>query len=80
MWWFIFMFLAVSYGGSLKQDKDAEQRFFAKHPKGISRGDLSQKVQNHLENDHWIQALKEFRKETGLGLKDAKEILQALRA
>ena len=73
------MYLVLALGGILAaQNRNARVRFKARHPNGISENDLSMKVQELLKAGQRIQALRHFRKDTGLGLKDAKEILATL--
>ena len=79
MWWFIGMCLVLALGGSLAaQNRNARVRLKAQHPNGVSEKDLSQKAQELLKAGQRLQALRQFRKDTGLGLKDAKEILDTL--
>lgn len=70
------MCVTVALAGSLAtRNRSARSRFEKQHPKGISETDLSAEVRGLLRDGRQIPALKQFRKETGLGLKDAKEIL-----
>jgi ribosomal protein L7/L12 len=77
MYWLIAMCVVTILVGTLsvQRDRAARTKFHAQHPNGVLVSDLSQKVQELLKNGQRIQALKQFRKDTGLGLKDAKEIL-----
>ena len=63
---------------SVRRYRAAKTRLFTQHPNGVTKTDLSQEVQELLHNGQRIQALKQFRKDTGLGLKDAKKILDTL--
>lgn len=76
MWWSIAMGVIIALAGSLAaRNRSARSRFEMQYPKGISNADLSAEVRGLLRDGRQIPALQRFRKETGLGLKDAKEIL-----
>ena len=55
----------------------AKDKFLAHHPV-LSFADLSPEVQTCIREGQRIAALKQFRKETALGLKDAKDILDRI--
>ena len=59
-----------------KRNRTAKARFLAQHPEGVSIASFSSEVQSFLAAGQHMRALRQFRKETGLGLKDAKEILE----
>ncbi len=61
-----------------RRNRGAKARFLAQHPNGVSETDLSREVQRLLRDGQRIRALKQFRKDTGLGLRDAKEIIDAV--
>ena len=70
------MCMVVVLGSSLAaRNRNARARFEKQCPGSMSEDDLSSEVRGFLQDGHRIRALKQFRKETGLGLKDAKEIL-----
>ncbi len=70
------MCVVVTLTGSLAaRNRGARSRFEKEHPGGMKQVDLSGDVRILLREGRRFPALKQFRKETGLGLKDAKEIL-----
>ncbi len=76
MWWLIAMFLSVVLVGSrATRNRHARARFEAQRKEGTTGAGLSAEVLGLLRDGHRIRALKQFRKETGLGLKNAKHIL-----
>lgn len=79
MWWFVIICVIVLLTCHVtKRDKAAKAKFNAQHPNGISGLDLSREAQEFLRNGQRIRAIKQLRKDTGLGLKDAKEILDTI--
>jgi hypothetical protein len=60
---------------SARRSRAARARFLAKCTDGNYGSVLSDRVKELLRDGRRIQALKQFRLETGLGLKDAKNIL-----
>lgn len=82
MYWLIGMCVAMLLLCSVtaKKNSQAKSRFLSSHPKGVSMADLSRDVQQLLEDGQRIRALRHFRKDTGLGLKDAKELLDTVTA
>jgi ribosomal protein L7/L12 len=80
MCWLIVMCVVVIFAGACIGwgDRAAKARFLAQYPHGVSGEDLSREIQELLKNGQRIQALKQFKKDTGLGLKDAREILDTL--
>jgi ribosomal protein L7/L12 len=77
-WWYGLIAVgAIAAMNSRRRDQAAKARFLAQYPSGVSKADLPHDVQARLQGGNRIRALKLFRKETGLGLKDAKEILDA---
>lgn len=79
MWWIIAMCAVVILTGALTtRNRAAKARFNAQHPNGISASDLSEPVRQLLRDGNRIQALRQFRGDTGLGLKDAKEALNTV--
>lgn len=77
MYWLIFMCFAAMLIGALsvKSQRAAKERFMAQRPGDDYGSRISQEVRQHLREGRRIRALRQFRKETGLGLRDAKEIL-----
>ena len=79
MWWFIAMCVIVVSGGTLaSRNRSTRARFDTQHHGRLSETDLSPQVQDLLRTGSRIRAIKQFRKETGLGLKDAKRILDTV--
>lgn len=77
IWWLIGAMVIVG-GLSIEASRKArvaKTRFLTQHPGALSMTDLSSEVQNFLKTGKRIPALRQFRRETGLGLKDAKAIL-----
>ncbi len=80
MYWFIIMCVVVTLAGaiSIKRNKVAKLRFLEQYPDGNYESSISGAVKNFIHNGQRIQALKQFRRDTGLGLKDSKELLESI--
>ncbi len=77
MYWLILMFTVIIFIGLqiTKRDRTARQNFLDKYSKEGYESGMSEIVKEYIQNGQKIQAIKQFRTETGLGLKDAKEII-----
>ena len=59
----------------LKQAKDFVEDFMEDKPAEIFEGDVLQHVKNLLQNHQKIEAIKEVRDTTGMGLKESKDFV-----
>ena len=59
----------------LKEAKDFVENFMVNKPAEIFEGDVLQHVKNLLKNHQKIEAIKEVRENTGMGLKESKDFV-----
>ena len=79
-WLFLCMAMILVNVFTLRKNRAAKARFLAQCAGGNCDAIISDAVKDLLRDGQRIQALKQFRVETGLGLKDAREILDAMAA
>jgi ribosomal protein L7/L12 len=74
------------HGGSLKDAKDAvEAMRLGRQPpappaRGASSADATDAIERAIRDDNLIQAIKLYRDQHGVGLKEAKDAVEAMRA
>lgn len=59
----------------LKDAKDFVENFMANKPAQVFEGDVLQHVKNLLKSHQKIEAIKEVRENTGMGLKESKDFV-----
>jgi ribosomal protein L7/L12 len=63
-------------GLSLKEAKEFIEKFKLKNRASLPAGNVSESVIDHLRKGSKIDAIKKYREETGMGLKDSKEFIE----